>query len=238
MSEPLTSNLNNPYPSPVINQTLNWLHYSSDAAKAAFLSLSLPSERLIVWLVMSGRVGETSLRDYGERERERERERWHRRPLSSRLPVAIVTGCRISCWRSIRGVRPNTRRVCLPQGAWPVCHLNHLDDNNNSHTHTHTHSWTPAQSDGRPANTMTLKSSQKLPRRAAALSTQSWINPNHNWLGTSEPSLQQRDVRATAARFHITTWLTIMWATNPPQHAHRGSPPQVDKTPRHTMWLI
>lgn len=47
--------------------------------------------RLIVWLVMSGRVGETSLRDCAAlymclRERD--------------FPVAMVTGCGISCWWS------------------------------------------------------------------------------------------------------------------------------------------
>lgn len=155
ISETLSSDLNNPYPSlkPVINQTLNWLHYSSDAAKAAFLSLSLPSARLIVWLVMSGRVAETSLRDYGGRERERER--WHHRPLSSRLPVAIVTGCGISCWRSIRGL-VQIPAMCVflkvpdPSATWITWMITII--------HTHTHTWTQTQSDGRPANTMTFKS--------------------------------------------------------------------------------
>lgn len=153
ISETLSSDLNNPYPSlkPVINQTLNWLHYSSDAAKAAFLSLSLPSARLIVWLVMSGRVAETSLRDYGGRERE----------MAPQATIIQTSCCHSNRLRNFmltldQGARPNTRHVCFPQGAWPVCHLNHLDDNNNSHTHTHT--WTQTQSDGRPANTMTFKS--------------------------------------------------------------------------------
>lgn len=234
ISETLSSDLNNPYPSlkPVINQTLNWLHYSSDAAKAAFLSLSLPSARLIVWLVMSGRVAETSLRDYGGRERERER--WHHRPLSSRLPVAIVTGCGISCWRSIRGL-VQIPAMCVflkvpdPSATWITWMITII------HTHTLGHK---RRAMAAPQTRWRSRAEQKPPLRAAAPSTQSWINPNHNWLGTSEPSLQQRDVRAAAARFHITTWLTIMWATNPPERSHRGPPAQVDKTPRHTMWLI
>lgn len=78
------------------------INQSQTVAAAAFLSVSLSlSVQLIVWLLMSGRVGETSLRDCAAlymclRERERERETWYCRPLPFRLLVAIVTGCCIA----------------------------------------------------------------------------------------------------------------------------------------------
>ena len=82
-----------------LSTTLN-LSSDSDEAKAESvpiaISPSLPAKP-IVWLVMSGRVGET-LSDYAApfvSERERERDNGavhHHSPL-----VAIATGCGISC---------------------------------------------------------------------------------------------------------------------------------------------